>query len=208
MPLTASHKHRQRGNAIVEFALVIMFLLTLLLGTFSIGMTLTKSVQAGVVARDAGAMFMRYVDFTVPGNRALLVRLANGLGMTDNGGQGVVIMTQILHVGPAECAAGGLAVAACPNNGFDVVTKRMVVGNPAVYTTTFGNPGPGLIQPNGEVLPANYLTQPAARATGFAAVMTLTNGESAFVSEAWFRTPEIDLPGFRDNTYVYQRNVF
>ena len=55
---------REGGNAIVEFALVATFLVSLLMGTFSIGMTLTRSVQAGVVSRDAGAMFMRYVDFT------------------------------------------------------------------------------------------------------------------------------------------------
>ena len=58
-------RERQRGNTVVEFALVISFLALLLMGTFSVGMTLTKSVQAGVVARDAGAMFMRYVDFSL-----------------------------------------------------------------------------------------------------------------------------------------------
>ena len=99
-------KEWQRGNAIIEFALVISFLVLLLMGTFSIGMTLTKSVQAGVVSRDAGAMFMRYVDFTVTQNRDLLLRLANGMGMMANGGRGVMIMTQILKIGIVECAAG------------------------------------------------------------------------------------------------------
>ena len=75
-------RNRQKGNAMIEFALVITFLVMLLFGTFSIGMTLTKSVQAGVIARDAGAMFMRYVDFTLTGNQDILVRLANGMQMT------------------------------------------------------------------------------------------------------------------------------
>jgi hypothetical protein len=46
------------------------------------------------------------------------------------------------------------------------------------------------------------------RADAFTAVMTLNAGEFAYVSEAYFKTPEIDMPGFRDNTYVYQRNIF
>ena len=70
-----SRRNREAGNAIVEFALVAIFLVSMLMGTFSIGMTLTRSVQAGVVSRDAGAMFMRYVDFTITANKNILVRL-------------------------------------------------------------------------------------------------------------------------------------
>lgn len=199
---------REKGNAILEFALVITFLVTLLMGTFSVGMTLTKSLQASVVARDAGAMFMRYVDFTLTQNRDLLVRLANGMGMTANGGRGVVIMTQIVMIGANECAADGLSTAACPNYNRPVVVKRVTVGNTSIYTTTFGNPTASLIQSDGSIAVADYLREASARADNFTAVMTLNAGESAFVSEAYFTTPEIDMPGYRDNTYVYQRNVF
>jgi len=199
---------RESGNAIVEFALVATFLVSLLMGTFSIGMTLTRSVQAGVVSRDAGAMFMRYVDFTLTANKDLLVRLANGMGMTATGGKGAVIMTQITRIGDAQCTAGGLTPATCPNNGRDVVVKRVVVGNPAVYTTTYGNPISSIVGADGSITATNYLTQSSARADGFAAAMTLNDGEFAYVSEAYFQTPEISMPGYRDNTYVYQRNIF
>lgn len=199
---------RQQGNAIVEFALVATFLVSLLMGTFSIGMTLTRSVQAGVVSRDAGAMFMRYVDFTLTQNKNILVRLANGMGMTPDGGRGVVIMTQITKIGDAQCTAGGLTPASCPNNGQNVVVKRVVVGNPAVYTTTYGNPLPAIIQSTGEITAANYLTNTSVRASAFTSVLALSDGEFAFVSEAYFQTPEITLPGYNNNTYVYQRNIF
>ncbi|MFN0107022.1 MAG: TadE/TadG family type IV pilus assembly protein [Bryobacteraceae bacterium] len=199
---------RQKGNAIIEFALVISFLVLLLMGTFSVGMTLTKSVQAGVVARDAGAMFMRYVDFTLAQNKDILVRLANGMGMTASGGNGVVIMTQIMMVGTDECAAGGLSTGACPNFNMPVVIKRMTVGNALLYTTTYGNPAPTLIQADGTISTTNYLNESSVRATNFTSVMTLNGGEYAFVSEAYFKTPEIDMPGYRDGTYVYQRNIF
>lgn len=199
---------RQRGNAIIEFALVVTFLVMLLMGTFSVGMTLTKSVQAGVVARDAGAMFMRYVDFTLTGNKDLLVRLANGMGMTTTGGNGVVIMTQIMMVGTTECANGGLAPGACPNYNRPVAIKRVTVGNPALYTTTFGNPTPSLLLSDGSISTTNYLNDASVRADNFTSIMTLSGGEYAYLSEAYFRTPEIDMPGYRNDTYVYQRNVF
>ena len=59
-------RRRETGNAIVEFCMVALFLLSLLLGTFSVGMTLTRSVQAGIVARDAGSMFMLHVRRPIP----------------------------------------------------------------------------------------------------------------------------------------------
>lgn len=199
---------RQQGNALIEFALVISFLVMLLMGTFSIGMTLTKSVQAGVVARDAGAMFMRYIDFTLTSNKDLLVRLANGMGMTTTGGRGVVIMTQVMMIGATECSNGGYSTSACPNYNQPVVIKRVTVGNTALYTTTFGNPTASIIQSDGTISTANFLTNSTVRATNFSSVMTLNAGEYAFISEAYFTTPEIDMPGYRNNTYVYQRNIF
>lgn len=203
-----SRQRRQKGNAIIEFALVVSFLVTLLMGTFSIGMTLTKSVQAGVVARDAGAMFMRYVDFTLTSNKSILVRLANGMNMTATGGNGVVIMTQIMMIGATECTNGGLTTGTCPNYNRPVVIKRVTVGNTALYTTTFGNPTASIILSDGTISQANYLSDTSVRADNFSAVMTLNAGEYAYLSEAYFTTPEIDMPGYRNNTYVYQRNIF
>lgn len=206
--VSGRRRPRQGGNAIVEFALVAMFLVTMILGTFSVGMTLTKSVQAGIVSRDAGAMFMRYVDFTLTANKSLLVRLANGMGMTETGGNGVVIMTQITRIGDAQCTQGGLTPGSCPNNGRNVVVKRVSVGNSSIYTTTFGSPISSIIQSDGSITATNYLSNTSARADAFASVMTLNDGEFAFLSEAYFNTPEIDLPGYRTNTHVYQRNIF
>ena len=98
--------------------------------------------------------------------------------------------------------------ATCPNNGQNVVVKRMVVGNPAVYTTTFGNPTSAIIGSQGMISSANYLTNASVRAPAFSAVMTLNAGEYAYVAEAYFQTTAINMPGYRDNTYVYQRNIF
>lgn len=189
---------------------MIVFLLPIMFGVFSVGMSLTKSVQAAVVARDSGSMFMRYVDFSTTQNRALIVRIANGLGMTDNGGNGTVILTQIMRAGTGQCVPTYANTASCPNFNRHVIIKRIVIGNTTLTTSAFGTPAVGIIGTDGSITPANYLSNSTARADAFDAVMNpdLGDGEFAFVAEAYFRTPELDMPGYRVNTHVYQRSIF
>lgn len=206
---SASPRRRAaQGSSLVEFALVIVFLVPILLGVFSIGMSLTMSVQASVVARDAGAMFMRYVDFSTSSNKSLIVRIARGMGMTETGGNGTVILTQILRIGAAQCVPPYPNTAACPNFNRNVITRRVIIGNAALTTSTFGTPAAGIIASDGTISATNYLANATARADAFDALMTLGDGETAFISEAYFLTPHLDMPGFRTNTFVYQRNIF
>lgn len=204
----ALRRIRSKGSSLLEFALVIIVLVPLFFGTFSIGMSLTRTVQASVISRDAGAMFMRYVDFTQDSNKDLLLRLSNGFNITRTGGNGLIIMTQITFIGAIQCAQGGLSTGACPNFNHPVVVKRVTVGNASVYTTRFGNPTPAIIQGDGSITLANYLSNTTARATNLSPILSLNPGEYAYVAEAYFRTPELDLPGYRSDTYVYQRNIF
>ena len=198
----------EKGSAIVEFAFVAPFLCLLLLGTVSVGMTLTKSLQAGVVSRDCGLMFMRQVDFTLEQNKRLAVKLASGMGMTTTGGDGAVVLTELLRIGADDCAAGGLSLAACSNFDQVVAVKRVTIGNASLFLSSFGTPSTSLIGPTGDIAVSNYLTNVSVRAPNHFSLMTLGAGERAFASEAYFLTPEINLPGYRSNTYVYQRNIF
>lgn len=198
----------EQGNSLIEFSLVIVFLLPIMFGVFSVGMSLTKSVQASVVARDAGSMFMRYVDFSTSANKQLIVRIARGLGMTETGGNGVVILTQIMKAGTGQCVPPYTSTASCPNFNRHVIVKRIVIGNQSLTSSSFGTPVSGIITADGSITAANYLANSSARADAFDALMNLGDGEFAFVAEAYFRTPELDLPGYRTNTYVYQRSIF
>lgn len=201
-------RKKEKGSAIVEFAFVAPFLCLLLLGTVSVGMTLTKSLQAGVVSRDCGMMFMRQVDFTLEQNKRLAVKLASGMGMTTTGGDGAVVLTELLRVGADDCAAGGLSLAACTNLDQVVAVKRVTIGDASLFLSSFGTPSTSLIGPTGDIAVSNYLTNVSVRAPNLSSLMTLGAGERAFASEAYFLTPEINLPGYRSNTYVYQRNIF
>lgn len=203
-----SPKRSERGNSLIEFSLVIVFLLPIMFGVFSVGMSLTKSVQAAVVARDAGSMFMRYVDFSTSSNKGLIVRVARGLGMTESGGNGTVILTQIMKAGTTQCIPAYPNTASCPNFNRHVIIKRIVIGNSSLTQSSFGTPAPSIITSDGGITAANYLANTTARADAFDAVMNLGDGELAFVAEAYFRTPELDMPGYRTNTFVYQRSIF
>ncbi|HSW49962.1 MAG TPA: TadE/TadG family type IV pilus assembly protein, partial [Bryobacteraceae bacterium] len=111
--VSQKRRRRQRGTELIEFALVATFLLPLLFGTVVMGLNLNRSIQVTQVSRDAGHMYSRSVDFSDPANQAIIVRLAQGLGIQAAGGGGVVILSTVTYIGTAQCAAGGLSSGAC-----------------------------------------------------------------------------------------------
>src|SRR5467141_2852132 len=79
-------RQTEKGTEILEFALVVSFILVpLLLGVVVIGINLGRAVQVAQVARDGGSMYVRGVDFSQAGNQAVLARLGQGLGLTTTG---------------------------------------------------------------------------------------------------------------------------
>lgn len=203
----------QRGNNLLEFALLSLFLVPAFFGTVSTGMALGKGIQTSQVARDAGHMYVRQVDFSQTANKNLIVRLANGMGMTLTGGNGVVILTQVLMIGPAECTAAGLNDAACVNKNWPVITQRLTVGNTGLYTSTIGTPSPSLIQTDGTISATNYLKEISCRANTLTqgtttGLLTLQPAERTYVSEAYFRAPELAFLRNGQTINLYSRNYF
>lgn len=205
---TPNKNKARRGSAAMEFALVSVFTLPLLLGTFVLGMSLSRSIQVTQISRDAGHMYVRYVDFTQTANQDILVRLTSGLGMTRTGGNGVIILSKIMHVGDAACSAGGFPVGdtRCVNRGQDVFVQQLKIGNTSVRNSNFGTPT-GVTYDSKQNI-TDYLTNSGARATGVANAITLAGSELAFVSEACFNTPELDIPGYRSGNSVYARTIY
>lgn len=194
------------GNAIIEFALVSTVSIPLLVGTVTVGHLLVRAIQVTQVSRDAGHMYARYVDFSLPANQELIVRLARGLGMSRTGGYGKVILSKVMKVGPEECAGAGLSLAECTNYNFPVILQRIVIGNANLRPSALGEPNPSLLDAQGNV--TNYLREPSARAVNFDAILRLEPGELAYVSEAYFEAPWLRFPGFLDQTGVYARTIF
>ena len=82
------HRRRanQKGNALVEFALVALVAIPLMLGTLFLGIAMGNNIQAIQISRDVAHMYAKGVDFStagntsitgIPGADALLLRVAN-----------------------------------------------------------------------------------------------------------------------------------
>jgi hypothetical protein len=188
----------------IEFALVAVFLIPLLLGSFTLGMNLNQSIRVTQVVRDAGHMYARFVDFTLPSNQDILVRLAIGLGMTRTGGDGVVIMSKITYINDADCAGAGVTLSECTNRNNYVFTHRVVVGNAGLKQSYFGTPGN--LDDKGNVV--DIYRDNSARATNFSNLLTLESGQFAFVAEGFFRGAGITLSDSGLGNDIYARAIY
>src|SRR5271166_3131257 len=125
----AKLNRNEKGNALLEFAAVSIVVIPLFFGMVGAGIQLGRMNEAVQVCRDAAHMYARGVDFSQAANQNILVNLATGTGMTVNGGNGVVIMSQITQVYQADCTAANLTAGQCANLGQLVFISRLVTGN-------------------------------------------------------------------------------
>lgn len=205
----SSRTIRQRGSTLIEFALTSLIWLGLLTGTAVTGMNLIRSIQVVQICRDVGHMFAYGLDFSQPGNQNIIVRLANGLNFTVNGGNGVVILSALTQIGPQQCTAAGLAAntTACPNLNQTAFTRRLVIGQFSLRASTYGTPKPGIIGANGYIAAADYLKDSTARASNFQ-LLQLNAGDTTYLTEAYFSSPDLDWSGYMTGTGVYAHAIF
>jgi Flp pilus assembly protein TadG len=204
----------ERGNSILEFALVAsFFLVPMLAGSYSIGMSLVKSLEVGQVCRDANIMVVRGVDLSQSDNQAIVVSTASGLGMNIAGtnnpnpsGLGEVILTTVHLVSSNDCAALSLATGACPNYNQYVFTRRIYIGNSTLTTSVTGNPA-DTPAANGTLTPTQYVKNTGDQATGFPALVALTSGTDAYISEAAFNISAINVFSIQQMGIIYARNI-
>jgi hypothetical protein len=196
----------ERGGSAIEFAFITLFFIPLFLGTAGVGVNMTRALGTVQLARDAGHMYARGMDFSQPGNQNILVTLAGGLGLSTTAGSGsaVVILSTVTYVDVAACASVGAVDAngnpsGCTNYQSWVFTQRLVIGNSSVHSSNYGSPlvsGPtgvtvdpttGKISPQDYVLKAGAVAQfssinPYAVVNGN--VSGLPSGQVIYVAEA------------------------
>ncbi len=191
----------------MEFALVIVFLVPLMMGTFSVGMTLGRTIQVTQVARDAGLMYARWVDFSLDASKRLLVQLANGLGMTTDGGSGVVRLSKVTYIDTPDCTGAGLSTGNCPNYQHYVIVQRQVVGNDSLYASRIGTPSPTGMDSSGNVL--DIIRNTSAQTINWSdSGIVLPTGKYAFVVEAYFSNQSFQLSGVAHVDPIYIRLYF
>jgi hypothetical protein len=231
-PKTVALKQRRdRGNTIMEFAIVMVFLVPMFAGAFTIGMAVTKGIQVSNVARDALVLMVRAItdpnsglDLSQTQNKRIIVRAAQGLGMNANAqydpsttGLGVVILSKVVMVGATECSLGIVPAPGgappwnagnCPNFNNYVFAYRIVIGNGTRWASVLGNPGVA-VQSDGTITASNIASNTADRVSNFTAAsgMTLTQGVYALFSEMYADINYLNFFSVLRNPTVYVRNV-
>ena len=134
--------------------------------------------------------------------------------MTENGGNGVVILSLVTTVYQADCDAAGFH-SSCNNATQPVITQRVVVGNSTLRTSSLGTPTSTLLGTQGNISPTVYLqnTDSSVRASGFAALLTAAGasqqqGDFAYVVEVYFVFPDLSYLGTNAPAGAYVRLIF
>ena len=198
-----ARRRARQGTAMVEFAIIAPFLVTLFFGTIGLGMIMGRYVQTLTVARDVAHLYVSGVDFTQTTSQNIALQLAQGTGMTATGGNGVIILSRVATIYQADCDAAGVS-GTCNNLGQCVITQRIVLGNAALQSSAFGTPTATLMDAAGNISPSVYLqnTDSSVRTTGFSTLLTsagmtslIPQGNSIWVTEVYFTYPDISYLG-------------
>lgn len=193
----------ERGSQVLEFALFSLILVPTLLWVVVVGIDLGRAVTVSQLARDAGSMWVRGVDFSQSGNQQELARLGQNLGFTVPGtGVGAVYLSKVTYIATGGCTSP------C-NAGQYVLVQQLDIGDSsALFPSHSGiqTTGTPAFDSEGNVL--NYITDASAVVAGFSSIMTLNAGEFAYVSEAYFPSPTVNMPGFSTSNGNYTRTVF
>jgi len=192
----------------LELALILSLGVTMLLGVTGVGVRLGWTLAGTQLTRDVGHLYgVDAMDFSQPAAVSIAQTLSTNFSLT-NTGNAVLILSQIVQVYQADCTAAGLKT--CPNLNEPVFVQRIVLGNPNLRTSAYGTPPANYLDANGNILVSNAYQQGSLIANGFASVMTLADGQTAYLTEGYFSMPQLDLldPIANENGGFYVRFVF
>ena len=217
-----------RGAACVEFAFITMVLVPLLLGTGAAGINMILTLQTIQLARDAGHMYARGLDFSQPGNQTILANVGSTLGLSTTAGSGsaVVILSKLTYVDDAACTAAGAVdkngnPSGCTNLGKWVFTQRLEIGNSSLRTSNIGSPltsgptGVTVSSPSGNISLSDYVTKAGAVATFNSinpysdvngVVSGLPSGQMLYIAEA--AATAFGMPPFIGPSATYSYGLF
>lgn len=181
-----------RASSVAMYSLGAIFLVPLIIGVLLVNSNASQNDTVKQVSRDLASMYAQGMDFSKHANQTIAGRVAEGLGLDIHSGQSVLILSKIRVVHDSDCQAA----QHCANNGYPVVVQRIVIGNAALRSSSFGTPAK--VDPaNGEV--PDWTNDPSARAQDFQA--TLRPGEFTYAAECYLNSTE-------SRRGVYSRTMF
>lgn len=197
-------RRNRRGQSVIEFALVLPLMVLMLTGTVTAALVFERQMTVVQISRNAGNMFARGVDFTKTANQEVLLRAADGLGMTTGAGTGVIYLSRI------EKAPDGSA-----NAGKLIVTERYVIGDTSISASKIGTPDDSIWPDPDKPLPHGDVQSPdsetTARAESLPAVLLtkMPDNGAAFVAEVFHRPSGLIFAQFNPaNELLYSRSVY
>ena len=204
-----SRRASQNGSVALEFGIVMVLAVPMLFGVCGLGITLGRSVQAQTVVRDVGHMYGLGVDMSQTDAREIVEKIAEDFNLNSASGNAVLILSQVSKVYSADCTAA--QVSPCTNVNQNVLTHRLVIGNPSLRASAFGTPPANFVASNGNIVASNYMRESSLIATGFGSIITQAQGDLAWVVEGFFIQPDLNFfqagfPQVNQGTYV--RNIF
>ena len=174
-------RKNESGASVIEFTFIMLTLIPILLGVGTIGVNLVRTLETEQLARDAGHMYARNVDFSASGNQEILANIGSSVNLSANSGSGnaVVILSTLTYVDDATCVKGGAVdilgnPQGCTNLGKWVFTKRLTIGNSTVRSSAIGTPSGVTINSDGSIAASDYVTKSGAVAT-FGSINPYTN---------------------------------
>ena len=222
-------RHRQKGQELIEFALITSMFSVLFLGSFVTGMSLIRSIQVQQTCRDLTAMYIHGADYSTYSMQVVAQRLARGLNMeigtsftgsraqnTSNPGNILVNVNTLMYVGTTSqpnCQSVG--AANCINHDSFVFIQRIRFGNgtlAAQKPSSFGDPATTAISASGIL--QNPVTDAGAKLAGSAQTATqnlwrtqLQDGQMVYVVELYAQEPDLNFGRFSGGG-VYARYFF
>jgi hypothetical protein len=230
-PPSLTRKQRQSGQEVMEFAIAAMLMIPMFLAMFNTGMNLIRSIEVQSVTRDLDDLYIHGADFSSIGYQQLAQTLATGMNLqfptfatgtnqatnTGTSGDGIVWVSQVEYVGLTSdpiCTAA--LPTTCNNANSFVFTQRILFGNSNLTSqknSTLGSPTGATLSSSGIV--ANPATDPNAKLPGTGQTyMTnlwqttangqspLVDGQTAYVVECFFQTPNISINSTGGQVYA------
>ena len=209
-------RHRNhRGVAVIEFSFAMLFLVPLLLGTIGIGLNLVQQLQTVQLARDAGYMYARQVDFTQTANQTLIAGLGVGVGLsvTPSASNAVLIFSTVKYVDKAMCQSDNKwnnttdASNGCTNYQKWVFAQRIVIGDSSIRSSSAGSPvtsggDPVAIDSSGNIALDDQVTN-----SGDVAISTTTGGIAYFAGIGPYQSVSGNVSGLPSGQMVYLSEV-
>jgi hypothetical protein len=115
----------------------------------------------------------------------------------------VLVLSTIEYIGANTCPTG------CTNLNHAVFTQQLTLGNSALHASAYGTVPASSMSTDGTGTVTNPTTDASVHADGILNLLTMTDGQFAYVAETFSSASNLSIPGFTNpSNGVYVRAIF